>query len=287
MDTDIEQFYNSDLPNRLNLAGMTDANGHTSILTGSLPFGQLFVPRHIDLAGANLYWWLDPFDDYKQNPASDVGALNDFVRIKTPDDILRFARRYGPLGLCKHGLPPMHRGSRYRDEFINGNLVGVTDTGEWNPAGRERGWCPPSGNEPIEKWLHYSKLALSYINGAAVLKIDTGKSMKGIRQIFLQDGVNEWLDDAGIRLELNWSGSEPVLTLIGGGVFGALGVQLLSAVTANNLSICSGCRIPYLRKGRKPQSGRRNFCPECGDDVANKLRVREWREKNQKEGKNN
>ena len=90
--------------------------------------------------------------------------------------------------------------------------------------------------------------------------------MKGIRQIFLQDGVNEWLDDAGIRLELNWSGSEPVLTLIGGGVFGALGVQLLSAVTANNLSICSGCRIPYLRKGRvKPQSGRRNFCPECGE----------------------
>ena len=108
--------------------------------------------------------------------------------------------------------------------------------------------------------------------------------MRGIRQLFLQDGVNEWLGDAGIRLALNWSGLEPILTLTGGGLLGALGVQLLSAVTANNLAVCSGCRMPYLRKGRKPQAGRHNFCLECKNEVANRLHVRKWRAIHQKAG---
>jgi DNA-directed RNA polymerase subunit RPC12/RpoP len=237
-------------------AGMTDANGNESILTGSLPFGHLSVPRHIDLVGNNLYWRDDPLDDYKWDSANDTGALNAFVRIETPDDILRFARRYGPLGLCKHGRPPMHRG---RD--------------------LEPKWCAPCGSEPAKRWLDYVGLASSYLNLAAVLKVDTGKHMRGLRQLFLRDGINEWLGDAGIRLELNWSSNDPTLTLTGGGVFGALGVQLLSAVTANNLAVCSGCGKPYLREGRKPQAGRRNFCPVCGDKVANRLRVRARRNK--------
>lgn len=197
----------------------------------------------------------------KRDSANDTWALNSFVRIKTPDDILQFARRYGPLGLCRHGRPPMHR-------VRNG----------------ERKWCAPCGNEPVKRWLDYAALASSYLNLAAILKVDTGKRMRGLRQLFLQDGVNEWLGDAGIRLELNWSDNEPSLTLTGGAVFGALGVQLLSAVTANNLAVCSGCGIPYLRKGRKPQAGRRNFCPDCGDKVANKLRVRRSRTLKQKGG---
>ncbi|MBC8273672.1 MAG: hypothetical protein H8E40_01695 [Chloroflexi bacterium] len=260
-------------------AEMLDTDYPYKLITGSLPFGQLSVPRHIDIVGDNLYWYDDPFDDYKRDKANDTGALNAFVRIKTPDNILRFARRLGPLGLCKHGLPPMHRGTWYRDEYENGELVGVTHTGEWNPAdgASERGWCPPCGPEPIKRWLEYSSLALSYLNLAASLKIDTGKRMRGLRQLFLQDRVNEWLGDAGIRLELNWSGNEPVLTLVGGGVFGALGVQLLSAVTRNTLAVCSGCGEPYLRKARKPKPGQRNFCPDCqSNGVPNRLGQRDW-----------
>jgi len=115
---------------------------------------------------------------------------------------LRFARRYGPLGLCKHGLPPMHRGSWYRDVIKDGELVEVIRTDEWEPrdGASERGWCPPVSPEPINKWLEYSRLALSYLNLAASLKVDAGKRMRGLRQLFLQDGINEWLGDAGIRL---------------------------------------------------------------------------------------
>jgi len=261
LDSDIERFYNSDLSNRIDLAGMADENGN--ILTGSLPFGRLSVPKHIDLVGHRLYWYDDPLGDYKRDSASDMGALNAFVRIKIPDDILQFSRRYGPLGLCRHGRPPMHRGR---------NL--------------ERKWCAPCGSEPVKRWFDYVGLARSYLNLASVLKIDTEKYMRGVRQLFLQDGINEWLGDAGIRLELTWSSNEPSLTLTGGSVFGALGIQLLSAVTANNLAVCSGCGIPYLRKGRMPQKGRRNFCPVCDNNkVANKLRVREWRTRQLEGGK--
>lgn len=255
-------------------ADMTDESKH--IRMGLLPFGQLLVPRHIDLAGNSLYYWDDI--DYSRNKVDARRALDAFIRIKTPDDILRFARRYGPLGLCKHGLPPMHRGSWYQDVITDGELSGVIYTGEWNPAGgaSERGWCRPCGNEPIEQWLVYSRLALSYLNFAASFKLNEVEILTSIGKLFLVDGINEWLGDAGIRLELNWDSQEPILILTGGGIFGALGVQMLMAVTKNTLTVCSGCGKPYLRKARKPKRGERNFCRDCGSKVASKLRQRDW-----------
>ncbi|MEW6143366.1 MAG: hypothetical protein AB1597_09500 [Chloroflexota bacterium] len=257
-------------------AGMTNASEH--ILTGSLPFRQLLIPQHIYLIGDSLYYRNDV--DYSPERVDDTGALDAFVRIKTDDDILRFARRYGPLGLCKHGLPPMHRGSWYRDVIQDGELVEVIRMDEWEPrlGGSERGWCPPVSPEPIKKWLEYSSLALSYLTLAASFKRDKVE-LKGIGKFFLRDGINEWLGDAGIKLELTWDSQEPTLTLTGGGIFGALGVQLLTAVTANTLAVCSGCGKPYLRGVRKPKPGQRNFCSNCRSRVADRLRQRDLQKK--------
>ncbi|MFC1902438.1 hypothetical protein ACFLX3_05900 [Chloroflexota bacterium] len=278
----------SSLLDRLMEAEMLDANGNESILTGALPFDQLPIPQHIYPIDDSLYYRDDV--DYCRDKVDDGGALNDFVRIKTPDDIITFARRYGPLGLCKHGLPPMHRGTWYRDVIIDGELSEVIDTGEWNPAdgASERRWCPPCSPEPVKKWLEYSELALSYLNLAASFKAGRVEALRGVGKLSLIDGINEWLGDAGVRLELNWDNQEPVLILTGGGVFGALGVQLLTAVTANTLAVCSGCKKPYLRKVRKPKPREHNFCPNCGPKVASKLRQREWNkrlEEKQKGGK--
>ena len=238
-------------------AGMFDADHPDILLVGSLPIGQLSIPKHIGLAGNSLYWYDYPLDDYARDKANDSGALNAFIRIKTSDDVLRFARRYGPLNLCSHGRPPMHRGEN-----------------------QERSWCAPCGWESIDKWLAYVGLARSCLDFAATLKVAPEKvQAKGVRKLFVIDIINEWLGDAGISLKLNWSSKEAALILTGGGVFGALGVQLLSAITSNTLAVCSGCRMPYLREGRKPQTGRRNYCPSCGDRVANKLRQRDKRER--------
>lgn len=143
---------------------MLDPNGADNLLAGTLPVEQLSIPRHINLAGNALYWYDDPMDDYKRDKANDTGALNAFIKVKTTDDVLRFARRYGPLGLCKHGLPHMHRGSWYRDVTTDGQLSGVTYTGEWNTAGgaSERAWCKPLGKELLDRWVFCEKSYTMY-----------------------------------------------------------------------------------------------------------------------------
>lgn len=241
-------------------AGMTDANGGTTILTGALPFAPLRIPWYIALAGDALFW---SDNASRITTASDKGALNAFIKIKTEDDILHFARRYGPLGLCEHGLPPMHE----RDDG-------------------ERHWCPPYkeddklrwGKEPLKRWYDYVEVAKKLLSATADWNISPSAELgAGLHKFAFRFFVADWLSSAGIRLDLQWNQGKYNLVLTGGGVFGALGVQLLSAVTTNNLTICSGCGKLYLREGRKPQEGRRNFCPKCGDTVASKLRVRDTR----------
>lgn len=275
------------LPEKYGLAGMLDPNGEDDLVVGSLPIDRLLIPKHIDLAGNALYWYDDPLEDYGRDETNDKGALNAFVKIRTPSHILRFARRYGPLGLCKHGRPSMHT-----DEH------------------GERRWCAPCGWEPIQRWLHYVGLATSCLDFTATMKFDPeniqiaakhfkriasntpkdipdGKMVpaKGFGKLITTDIINRWLLDAGVSLGLDWRGKEPALVLTGGGVFGALGVQLLSAVTSNTLTVCNGCGVPYLREGRKPQAGRRNFCPACSGSVAARIRQRDKRERDRRKGK--
>ena len=40
-----------------------------------------------------------------------TGALDRFARLGTGEDVLRFARRYGVLDFCQHGLPDTHNPS--------------------------------------------------------------------------------------------------------------------------------------------------------------------------------
>lgn len=267
---------------------MLDPEGKDSLITGYLPFNQLTIPQHIGLAGNYIYYWDDLDNDYQRSQVDATGALDTFVRIKIPEQILSFAQRYGPLGLCKHGRPPMHRG---RDQ--------------------ERRWCSPCGNESLKRWLDYVELARSCLNFTATIDVDPNKikipakyfkrivsnqpknipdykmvSALGFGKWLVVDIINEWLGDAGVWPMLNWDSKEPTLILSGGGIFGALGIQLLSAMTRSNLAVCSGCGMPYIRKLRKPQRGKRNFCPECGETVSNKLRQRDHRKrKNEKEAK--
>jgi hypothetical protein len=100
---------------------------------------------------------------------------------------------------------------------------------------------------------------------------------KGLGKLFIVDTINEWLDDSGISLKLKWDTEEAKLALQSPSAFGALGIQLLSTITTTNLAVCSGCSLPYLRKKRKPQPGRMNFCPNCQGKAANTLRQRVWR----------
>ena len=43
------------------------------------------------------------------------------------------------------------------------------------------------------------------------------------------------------------------------------------------VAICDGCFRSYVREGRAPQRGRRNFCPDCGLKAAQRLAKRDQR----------
>jgi hypothetical protein len=282
------------------LAGMVDVE---SGLLGAiiLPTSQAFVPPGVELQGDYVVWW--PYDverDYLEwwgydagsaNPygreTSPRGMLDAFVQMKTPDAALRFARRYGPLALCEHGLPTTHNWTPERQGCY--------------PVGWEQGVC----REPLERWLYYVDQARALVAIAAALQRDEKEleeawqvllkryegddvaltlavrqkaSLEGRRSL-LGGLVNEWLVLANARLSVTWDATKAKWELMmRGTTFGLLAMQLMFAIAGQHrLAICDGCQRPYLREGRVPQSGRRNFCPDCGPTVAARLRQRERR----------
>jgi hypothetical protein len=66
-----------------------------------------------------------------------------------------------------------------------------------------------------------------------------------------------------------------------GQTFGQLGVQLLQAIAqASTVAVCSGCGRTYHREGRRPQAGRRNYCPVCRrEGVPVKMAKRDYRKR--------
>jgi hypothetical protein len=96
---------------------------------------------------------------------------------------------------------------------------------------------------------------------------------------YLAMALERWLELGNVRPTFNWRHEAPAVVLepsfFDGWTFGALAVEILMAVAkAHTLAVCSGCGAVYLREGRRPKPGQRNFCPECQGRVAPRLRKR-------------
>jgi len=220
------------------------------------------------------------------------GMLDAFIRIRDGADVVRFARRYGVLQICEHGFPASH----------NPPALGFSERGGLVT------WCYPLGFgeadwwEPLDRWYYFADQARAMVAIAANLRQDKpgtagdwgavfaahpreridalcerlGQSVQSGR-VYLRQVLLEWLSLGNVRPGLRWPGEEEVPSLsFTGGTFGLLGVQLLFAIAAaHQLAICSGCGTPYLRK--KPRRKRHNFCENCGERVASRLRQRRRR----------
>jgi len=241
------------------------------------------APAYVRLDGDRLVWsWFDPADAAKRPTEADPkGMLDGFIKIRDGAGVLRFARRYGVLGICEHGLPASH-----------------------NPPGQcyPLGWDGLGACEPVDRWLHFAGQARAMVAIAAHLRQDKPGTADDWRAVFaaypreqidalcerlaqlvdtgrfyLRHVLHEWLTWGDVRPTLHWPIDEEAPSLsFTGGTFGLLGVQLLFAIAAaHQLAICSGCGTPYLRN--KPRRKRRNFCENCGEKVASRLRQRDRR----------
>jgi len=70
---------------------------------------RLCVPDEVQLDGDCLGWrWTEFGGSAVGHEAEPKGVLNRFLKIKTAAQVLAFACRYGPLGICQHGHPLCH-----------------------------------------------------------------------------------------------------------------------------------------------------------------------------------
>jgi hypothetical protein len=287
------------LPERLELAGLVDAQG--VIGRTMFPSSLAPVPRSVklDKAGENLRWrephavseedWFTYWDFQDETE----GMLDTFRKINGPSDVLDFAKRYGPLRICSHGLPSSHR-----PFYFSLDPVSMAD------------FCQPEGypdhcHEPLERWRFYVTEANNLLEvgaslwqqpgkpaprsvwakllGDAPLLSRLGESVVVDRWIVMAE-VNSWLQQGNIHVFWGWHDPEPVIRL-NAGTFGLLALQLATALgRSSGVVICYACRTPYL-PDRKPQSGRRNYCqqPNC-QVIGNRLRVADYKRRKKEEG---
>jgi hypothetical protein len=233
--------------------------------------------REITLRGEGIEY--EPYG-FGMPYVSAAGALEAFQDVHDGGTALRFARRYGVLDLCQHGIPASAPSS-----VVPGHIPG---------------WCAHIGTdgrvwEPITRWVSYARqvrallnLAVALEKGEPGLNADWAAAWDEDREVpdspksrayQLASVVNHWIWLGGVRPMLH-SGTALELRLGGGGTFGILAVQLALLVTqAHNLAVCSGHTGFYLRGlGRRaPKSGQSNFCPNCEGRVAARLRKRRER----------
>jgi hypothetical protein len=230
----------------------------------TLQSGRRVLPLRKVKAGANL--------------------LSEFVTLQdaSVDRILEYARKYGPLGLCKHG-EPIHR----LDPNGCPRLVSVSrEPGKLREAGQLR--------EAVQWWRSLAGDAYALLNVSAQLfkgKIEQTalvrlspklkslppeqfSNVQGTPGVFPAYALDQWLRFSHVRprpaynprrkrFEIRISGSPALL--------GALAIQIMLAMTrSTSIAVCSGCGKPFP-PSRRPNPNRNSYCKTCGTKAA-------WRE---------
>lgn len=195
------------------------------------------------------------------------GVLNDFVKLAegTDEDILAFAKKWGPLWICVK-----HQDCIWSPNRMKFKWEGGIDSCLWFPA------------EPLYFYRHYARLVKAILDIASYLL--EGKpappslwKMAGwceeenkfdvtIQRFFLASSVNGWLSGSDVTLWLKWDKEQrPRMNIdTGWGCFQKMWVELAQCLAGvRQLCVCDKCNQLYVRYDRKPQKGRKNYCPTC------------------------
>jgi hypothetical protein len=251
-----------------------------------LPISRLLIPAVIELQDGELRWAPVVGERRSHHVALQEGILERFVTLAdaSDKDVLRYARRWGMLLLCKHNLPSSHNQPKCLP--IGSNDFAKKKGGAWY-------W----GREPVAVWRQFSRKARAILNVAANLDKGRGGAVEDWRAIYdersdrvarrwkpgddtqahrlmLARALNEWLTIANVRPALEWGRAaqrRPRICLAeanpawtsGIGLFGAIATQLVFAIArSDGLEMCSGCGEPFI-PNRRPREGQRRYCRSC------------------------
>ncbi len=259
--------------------------------TGSVTEGWVSAPQKIAVQNGAL---LSAGPSRRRRISSEI--LEDFLDVgraaNSEAAVLRFAKRYGTLQLCRHGLPMFHSHTSAPFTGRAGECSEIKATGEYNY------------HEPVAKWLEFARQAQAVVNVAEAIRrsgepdpddLDnllfrgrdrqfTGQGTRTVEVLsrygvtspissprrvyvgFVEMVVEQWTRYGRIRPYLHWRGDRWAITFTTGPVsstFGAIAGHLMLAVAGESgLSICHNCGMSYPVK-RRPNPNRRNYCEDC------------------------
>jgi hypothetical protein len=239
---------------------------------GLLRAGEWWAPSRVDLVEAGQAPELRFVFDSATRPAADDGRLlQDFINLahdvpNEPDMVewnkealISFARRFGPLGLCRqHAWPITHSLSF---------------------AGRPGAPCPMRIRRTRERntvseralsWASYSRTARGILN--LLVTPNNERELESLRRTMRRpirhaaDAIEAWLELCFFQLSL----TEPPFIRLDSlhpipPLFGQLGLALaLEATRTGGAAVCVSCGDLCDLK-TKPRQDRRFWCrkPEC------------------------
>ena len=242
------------------------------------------VPKPIELQDKALRWGSGPNPKYERVRLPLAKVLTDFTGLAQADDlrVLKFARRWGPLKLCEHGVPHCHPPFYWPTASI------APPPGDFHQCYVQGTWegCPW---EPVEAWRTWARRAQATLQAAAHLHQRTLPDTATWRIVCdtegmptgpgwwapprrLRDGwalldemLGFWLKGADVRPMLERPKGKPTITWGSSHapLFGTIAVQLLLLVTQTaGLAQCSGCGNSYIPR-RKPRDQQRSYCADC------------------------
>lgn len=223
---------------------------------------------------------------------SDGGVLEAFTDLEKGSDqeVLSFARRYGALELCVHGLRAWHE-MPWRAEWPSnpGGLVGLRCSSllTRQPTGLYRRYATRVASlVRIVAALHgrgaptQSDLSLMSTPWWWSKPIGSGLNPREL----VAAEVGRWLDAGSVRPIFSWTARMPPrIELRGIGLWAVIGRQLaFLAARADGLAWCSGCGKTFV-PSRKPRSDGRSWCQAVECRRASKRQaVRDHRERERK-----
>jgi hypothetical protein len=254
--------------------------------------GELWVPGETTLLDGQLL-----FRGTRSVKPIHPEMLQEFMEVGITGEesaLVIFARKYGPIGLCRHGIPYGHNRQSYARKFqvMDCEPVRLQES-KWEYA------------EPIATWFKFARQAHAVLSCSARLHEMRRPPAEELRiaypdwfeqelreppkpnletsRAIIAGAINTWIFFGGLRPQFAW-GRKGCSVLFGTGdytsLFGALAAQLmLGAAMTDGWVTCSDCGMPYA-PARRPNPNRRRFCPECGLRAAWRASKRKLRGKN-------
>lgn len=205
-------------------------------------------------------------------------------RPASPERIAKFAEQYGILGLCSHGQPRHERGP-----------LGADGQPVHGPG--EDSCSKIALSESVAHWHAWAARSAAILTIAAGLVRDNRPTVEQWRavgegeppwlywparrppniyseRVMLARAVDRWVELGGVRVRADLGPEGQVVPVLAGeGLFGALGMQLLLAVSrSGDLALCTKCLGAFA-----PVDRRRRLCDDCADK--NKRKVEKDRQR--------